>query len=301
MGLSGIECTLSKFVDDTKLSGVVDTLKGRDAVQRDLDRLERWACANFMKFNQAKCKVLHMSRGNLKHGYRLGDEWIESSPGEKDLGVLVDEKHPGLHHDQQVEADQTREDAIIGISMWKANRILGCIKSSIKGGDSAPLLHSGETPLQYCIQLWGPQDKKDTELLDEEEPFVPPGTQCQKVFNLVFELDAVHHWMSPHPMYIEIPVAGNVYLALSGGATVRRLVLNPQASDWSPSNLDNLALCQVLGNELKLSHFPCIILDSGNVLAGVCEPHTSYKLDISDTRSPSHLAIELAVDNLNTK
>lgn len=51
----------------------------------------------------------------------------------------------------------------------------------------------------------------------EEEPFVPPGTQCQKVFNLVFELDAVHHWMSPHPMYIEIPVAGNVYLALSGG------------------------------------------------------------------------------------
>lgn len=71
---------------------MVDTPYGFGAIQRNLDRLEKWLDGNLMKFNNRECKVLHLGRNNCRHSYMLEDNCLESF-AEEDLGVLIEWAH----------------------------------------------------------------------------------------------------------------------------------------------------------------------------------------------------------------
>jgi len=143
---SDIACILNKFANETKVCGVLDTQDGRDAIQRDLGRLEMCAHVNLISFNKAKCQVPHAARGNTHYQYRLGDEGIESSPAKKDLGVPVDEKLNMSHQ--------------CAFAAQKANDILGCIKRNVASRSREVILLLCPAlvgpRLESCIQLWSP-------------------------------------------------------------------------------------------------------------------------------------------------
>ncbi|CAJ0946251.1 unnamed protein product [Ranitomeya imitator] len=136
--------------NDTKLCKAVNTREDSILLQIDLDKLETWAERWQMRFNNDKCKVIHMGRRNQYHHYTLNGKPLGKSDREKDSGILVNDK---LTWSSQCQA-----------AAAKANRIMGCIKRGLDTHDESiilPLYKSLVTPhVEYCVQLRAPVLRK---------------------------------------------------------------------------------------------------------------------------------------------
>ncbi|KAJ7409654.1 RNA-directed DNA polymerase from mobile element jockey-like protein [Willisornis vidua] len=149
---AGLEGILSKFADGTKLAGAVDSLKGRETLHRDLDKLKGCAITNCMKLNRRKCWIPNLGWDNPRCTHRLGNEMLGISALGKDLGVLVDGK---LNISQQCPGSQ------------RANCVLGGIRHIIARQSRQrifSLCSALGQPHLEGVQFRVPQYKKDIKL-----------------------------------------------------------------------------------------------------------------------------------------
>ena len=136
-----ISSIIHMYADDTKLFRQVDDDIDRRELQEDLDRLASWAKEWQLKFNVAKCKVMHIGVKNEKVKLTMSDGAkrleLQETELEKDLGIWFNSR-------------LTSQDQVTH-AVNKANQILGLIRRSFTymdascTADEATVYYHGQT------------------------------------------------------------------------------------------------------------------------------------------------------------
>lgn len=129
------------------------------ALQEDLDSLVEWSNIWQLRFNPAKCKVMHVGHQCNTRYFIAGDTGrveVESVLEERDLGVNFVQNLKPSSQCQKVAA--------------KARRIIGMVRRNFRRLDKEDFLLIYKTyicpHLEYCIQAWSPHLTGDMQCLE---------------------------------------------------------------------------------------------------------------------------------------
>jgi ribonuclease P/MRP protein subunit RPP40 len=147
----GIKSYISKFADDTKLMSSCLTTNHYEKIQSDLDKLKNWSNTWQLKFNESKCKVLHVGPKNQHNNYNINSIPLKACEQETDLGVVI--------------SNSLKPEGHIAKVSKTCNKLIGLIIRSFTFKSEYVILKLYKTlirpHLDYCAPLWSPYYGKD--------------------------------------------------------------------------------------------------------------------------------------------
>lgn len=136
------------YADDSKIYRILKLLKDTAELQTDLHLVSLWADKWHLRLHPDKLRYVKITRKRAPHEriYYVGENKVEQSNGEKDIGVIMDEKLTFKAH--------------ITAQVKKANQMLGAIRRSFKHLDAHlfKLLYVGlvRPHLESAVAVWNP-------------------------------------------------------------------------------------------------------------------------------------------------
>ena len=148
---------IKKFADDTKVGQVIGNDEDRKKLQEALDELGRWATDWGMAFNVKKCKVMHIGNKNPNHQYSMGNQQLETTEEERDIGVIM--------------SSNLKPTAQCNKAARTAKTVLGQISRAFHYRDRHVFMRLYtqyvRPHLEFSTQAWAPWTEGDKLVLEE--------------------------------------------------------------------------------------------------------------------------------------
>ena len=147
------------FADDCLAYRRIQTAEDQDILQKDLKALNDWTLKWGMRFNPAKCQIMHLARSRkpLAKSYELCDQALETVDSAKYLGVVV--SNDLLWHKQVCAVAKKANSALHLI----ARNLHDCPKSTRALAYTTIV----RPKMEYCASVWDPHLKADIDTLEQ--------------------------------------------------------------------------------------------------------------------------------------